>query len=133
MLAERVNSALASSWIFSALASRQSASARTATPAGSIQPSPRGCAAHLEERPMLRLENQFSPRKSSREVHAVHEDILEIGMGGQGDVLDASRDALGAMALGLGEERHLGSQGRRIADIEDLRFGQGRDEPDAEG
>src|SRR5713226_10499217 len=73
-----------------------------------------------------------SARKSSREVHAVHEDILEIGMRGQGDVLDASRDALGAMALGLGEEGHLGSQGRGIADITDLRLGQGGDEPDAE-
>ena len=39
--------------------------------------------------------------------------VLEVGVGGERDVLDAAGDHLGAGALGLGDQRELGARARR--------------------
>ena len=47
-------------------------------------------------------------------------------------MLDAAGDALGALALGLGDQAELGAQGRRVADVADLLERERGDEPDPE-
>ena len=76
----------------------------------------------------------LSPRGegSPGEVHAVDEDVLEVGMRGERDVLDAPRQSLRPRALGLGHEGELGAQRGRIAHVADARLGQRGDEADAE-
>src|SRR4029453_4783011 len=64
------------------------------------------------------------------EVHALDEDLLEVRVGGEGDVLDALGDLRGAGALGFRQERQLGAEGGGVADVADALVRQVGDEAD---
>src|SRR5215471_3605005 len=82
-----------------------------------------------------RMRSRLVMVRTSRtgEVHAVDEDVLKVGMGGEGDMLDAPRDQLRAVALRFGEEGELGPQEGGVAHVAHARLRQRRNEADPDG